>query len=355
MTAMARALAEMGMTVDVATTNDNDSKLLDVPIGKPVEQQGVCYRYFERTTYPYTTSAGLARWLRKEVAGYDIVHTHALFSFATSAAANAARRRRVPYIVRPLGTLASYGMQQHALLKRLSWLMVERNILRHAAAVHFTSEAERLEAARLGDWRGMVVPLGVEVPDAAPPAAPVGDPVFLFMSRLHPKKRVGLLFTAFRELLQSAPSARLIVAGDGTRDHVEALKQLSVTLGIAAHLEWMGHVSGADKQRLWARAHAFVLPSINENFGIAAVEAMAAGVPVVLTRGVAIHVEVEEHGAGVVVADDAPALAAGMRALLAPGAREAMAERALSLAHGTFSVEAMQRGLRRMYEQVAAR
>src|SRR5687768_8391821 len=92
MAVMARALADMGMTVDVATTNDNDSALLDVPIGTPVDQQGVCYRYFERTTYPYTTSAGLARWLRREVGGYDIVHTHALFSFATAAAANAARR-----------------------------------------------------------------------------------------------------------------------------------------------------------------------------------------------------------------------------------------------------------------------
>src|SRR5688572_15104297 len=147
---IARALRDAGVSVDVATTNDNDRELLQVPIGTPVDENGVRYWYFERSSYPYTTSSGLARWLRTRVRDYDIVHAHALFSFSTTAAALSAGRANVPYIIRPLGTLATYGMQQHAALKQMSWLMLERRLLKKAAAVHYTSVAEREEAARLG-------------------------------------------------------------------------------------------------------------------------------------------------------------------------------------------------------------
>ena len=87
---IACALRDAGADVDVATTNDNDRGLLDVPIGSPVNEEGVRYWYFARTAYPYTTSTGLARWLRKRAGDYDIIHTHALFSFSTSVAAAAA-------------------------------------------------------------------------------------------------------------------------------------------------------------------------------------------------------------------------------------------------------------------------
>src|SRR5688500_8547267 len=81
---MARALRDAGVEVDVATTNDNDTQLLNVPIGVPVNENGVRYWYFERSAHPYTTSAGLARWLRGNIRNYDVVHAHALFSFSTS-------------------------------------------------------------------------------------------------------------------------------------------------------------------------------------------------------------------------------------------------------------------------------
>lgn len=352
---IARALRDGGVAVDVATTNDNDSELLHVPIGEPVDEAGVRYWYFARTTHPYTTSAGLAAWLRVNVVNYDLVHAHALFSFSTSASAAAARRKAIPYIVRPLGTLARYGMRQHSLLKQLSWYTLERRLLKQAAAVHFTSEAERAEAERLGQWRSAVVPLGVDAP------APVDRvrldaerPVYLFLSRLHPKKRVELLLQAFWLVRQSAPRARLIVAGTGEPAYLAQLQRLSDELGVAENVEWTGHVAGDAKLRLFEQAHAFVLPSVNENFGIAPVEALAAGVPVVLTRGVAIHREVESRQAGIVVDDTVSDLAEGMLQLRDPAAQPQMSARAAALARDTFSIAAMQRGLIAMYEGVLA-
>lgn len=352
---IARALRDAGVQVDVATTNDNDTELLDVPIGEPVDEQGVRYWYFARTAHPYTTSAGLARWLQLNVGNYDVVHAHALFSFSTSAAAGAARKRRVPYVVRPLGTLARYGMQQHSLLKQLSWLMLERRILRHAAAVHFTSEAEREEAERLGRWRSVVVPLGVMTPaQVHRPVADPEHPVYLFLSRIHPKKRIELLLQAFWLVRESVPGAALVIAGAGAGDHVRTLEKLAADLGIAPHVRWAGHVTGPARTELLEQANAFVLPSVNENFGLAPVEALAAGVPVVLTPGVAIHREVEAYEAGIIADDTVAALADALLRIRDPHVQQAMSERAARLARERFSIEAMQAGLLRMYQQVRA-
>ena len=348
---IARALHDAGVSVDVATTNDNDSELLRVPIGTPVDEDGVRYWYFTRSSYPYTTSAGLAKWLRTRIREYDIVHAHALFSFSTTAAALAASRNRIPYIIRPLGTLASYGMQQHPALKQLSWLMLERRLLKRAAAVHFTSEAEREEAARLGDWRSVVVPLGVE-PVPVNRRASDTALTFLFLSRLHPKKRVDLLLRAFALAHATDGSMRLLIAGRGEDAYVSEMTELARSLGIAPSVEWLGHVTGPRKLAALERAHAFVLPSVNENFGIAPVEALAAGLPVVLTRGVAIHREVEAADAGIIAGDDADSLAKALIHLRDATVRSTLSANAERLARDKFSIESMQRGLVQMYKQI---
>ena len=349
---IARALRDAGVAVDVATTNDNDRELLQVPIGIPVDESGVRYWYFERSSYPYTTSSGLARWLRTRVRDYDIVHAHALFSFSTTAASLAARRARVPYIIRPLGTLATYGMQQHQALKQMSWLMLERRLLKKAAGVHFTSEAEREEAARLGDWRGFVVPLGVDTRPTTQRKPADGPITLLFMSRLHPKKRIEILLHAFAQAQKVDSTLRLLIAGGGEDEYVSQIKQLAESLRLEESIEWLGHLSGADKSAVLERAHAFVLPSINENFGIAAVEALSAGLPAILTRGVAIHREVENAGAGIVTDDNADSVARAILRLRDADTRESMSERARALARDTFSIAAMQAGLIEMYEKV---
>src|SRR5688500_11797443 len=135
---MASACARAGVSVDVATTTDNDHELLDVQLGTPVEEGGARYYYFARELHAYTVSRSPARGLGKSAASYYVVHIHALFAFSSTVAARAAQRSRVPFILRPLGTLAPYGMKQHPLLKRISWRLVERSMIANAAAVHFT-------------------------------------------------------------------------------------------------------------------------------------------------------------------------------------------------------------------------
>ena len=142
---MERVLTAEGCNVETVTTDDDGPGLRNGKgDGNAREENGVTRRYFPKQTEFYKVSLPLARWVKQEVKRFDVVHIHALFSHTSNAAANAARRAGVPYVIRPLGVLNQYGVtQRRTLLKRLSLRWVEQPILRHAAAVHFTLEAER--------------------------------------------------------------------------------------------------------------------------------------------------------------------------------------------------------------------
>jgi glycosyltransferase involved in cell wall biosynthesis len=219
----------------------------------------------------------------------------------------------VPYIVRPLGSLSSYGLRmRRRRLKALSLDLVESRILRNAAAVHFTSKSECEEAQSLGlSFRGIVIPLGVEQEPTGSPvrlraAYPVltGRRVVLFLSRLDPKKNIEALIDAMVLSNTLKQSTVLVIAGNGAPAYVDSLKARAAAAGVADHIVWLGHVEGAQKSAALAIADVFVLPSFSENFGIAAVEAMLAGLPCVLGQGVAIATEIARAGAGLAVTPD---------------------------------------------------
>lgn len=165
MRAVARGLAQAGLEVHVATTDDDHRGRLEVPHNVPVVEEGVTYWYFPRQTRFYTFSWPLAQWLARHVQDYDLVHIHALFSYATLPAAFWAARRAVPYVIRPLGTLNRWGIRnRHPWLKKLSFHLIERRILARAAAIHYTSEQEQLEAVELGVMqRSVVIPNAVDI------------------------------------------------------------------------------------------------------------------------------------------------------------------------------------------------
>lgn len=310
---LAEGLAQAGLEIVVVTTDDNGLERLDVPLCRPVVKNGVTYWYFPRQTRFYTMSWPLAAWLTRHVGDYDLVHIHALFSFASLAAAAVAAQHHVPYIVRPLGTLNHYGMQQRRpWLKTLSLHLLDRHAIRGAAAIHFTSEQERIEAADLRvPHRPVVIPLPVNLHQAMLQSAVgglrarypqlVGRTIALFLSRLDPKKGLDLLLPAFAQAHRTNPHLALVIAGSGDTHFVAGLKAHAEALGIGTAVVWAGFVEGETKLEALADADFFVLPSYSENFGIAAVEALAAGLPTILSNQVGIHHEVAAAGAGLTV------------------------------------------------------
>jgi glycosyltransferase involved in cell wall biosynthesis len=349
-----RALRTEGVTVETATTDDDGAaRWMARPLSVAVTEAGLQRWYFHKNTDFYKCSWSFGRWIARHAADYDLLHVHALFSFVSTAAIIAARRAGVPYVVRPLGTLSRYGLaQRRPLIKRLSLGILESRFLRDAAAVHFTSEDEATEAfAALGTLRGEIIPLGVTVWPIAPARTPHGPA--LFLSRLDPKKNVESLLRGFAHALAKRPSLRLVVAGSGDPAYVKALHALSEQLGLRDAVEWAGHVEGERKARLLADAAVFVLPSFSENFGIAAAEALAAGLPCVLGKGVALAARVETAGAGMAIEPDPSTIASALLHLFNnPDWLAQCSLCARGLAVQELSLEAMGRRMRELYERI---
>jgi len=367
---IARGLRRAGILADVATTIDSEDSL-----NNRLEQRatidGVNYYSFRRQTRFYKVSFNLSNWLSKHIRDYDLIHIHALFSYSSYAAARIARKNGVPYIVRPLGVLNRWGMQnRRRLLKKVSLRFIEQPILRNAAAIHFTSRQEKSEAHEAGvRTSSAVIPLAVELPpgkeqysserfyELFPTAR--DRKIILFLSRIDPKKGLDLLLRAFADLIESEQSTisnerpLLVIAGDGEEGYVGSLKTLAADLKIANEVLWIGFLGGLDKLSALAAARLFVLPSHSENFGIAAVEALAAGVPCVISDQVGIAAEVDEWNAGLVVSCDEVSVSSAIRRLLDdPHLRGILSRNAGQLVTERFSLEAMTESIVELYDKV---
>ena len=306
-------LAERGIETHIATTDDNGAERLNAPLGAPVMERGVTYWYFRRQTRLYTCSLPMTTWLWRNVSKYDLVHIHALFTYTSTAAAWIARAKGIPYIVRPLGILNQWGLRnRRRLVKKLSFQMIERGMLEHAALIHYTSEQERAEAGPAGARAPFMIvanPVDFDPADRQRLAGKfrarypmlANRPLIVFLSRIALKKGLDLLIPAFARVRQRLPEAALVIAGSGDPDLVETVKKSISETGLNDHVVWPGFLHGDDKAALLADADLFVLPSYSENFGVAAVEALCFRTPVIVSDQVGIHHEISKYHAGLVV------------------------------------------------------
>lgn len=355
---MCGALAARGHHVEVFTTNIDGPSALPVRVGVPQALGGATVTYFAaHRPRSYKASLGLARALHDRVDSFDVVHIHSLYLFHTAAASLCARRRRVPYVIRPHGTLDPYHRARHRGRKAVQELLVERRNLDRAAGIHCTSLAEQ-DAIEPLQLRApcFVVPLGVEVAEHQPSVAGGGaaEPALVtFLGRLTPKKGLDILLEAFAQVGSSRPDAHLVVAGPDDEGLGRRLHQLVRRLGLESRVSFPGAVTGRAKDDLLRRSSVVVLPSRDENFGVSVVEAMAAGVPVVISSGVAIHQEVAAAGAGLVVPRTPGAVAGAVVGLLAdPAWRRRLGERGRRLVETSFAWPGIAARLEEMYDAV---
>jgi glycosyltransferase involved in cell wall biosynthesis len=357
--AMARGLVRSGIEVTVATTNASGAKSLDVPIDTPVIDDGVVFRYFARSVPgSWKFSWPMTRWLWTNAGAYDVVHVHALFSYATIPACRAAARAPVPYVLRPLGTLSDWSLGHRRWKKRPYYALLERPHLAMASAIHVTSEAEANDVARQGYGdRTRVIPLGVDVgerPSRRGRASGTEPLRLLFLSRLHEKKNVPLLLWALATATNAFRPIELTVAGDGDPGYRGHLAALADQLGLHDTVSFVGHVDGADKERILAEADCFVLPSAHENFGLAVAEALAAGLPAIVTPNVALSRDIHAAGAGVVTEATESAIAAAIAwAAEHPAALLEMGDRAWQLARRDLSWDTTCVRLAALYNELA--
>lgn len=354
-----RVLAGRGISCTTVTTDAGLSGQT-VRHGQPVTTPVATRWYFPTTSEFYKVSIGLARWLASNISAFDVVHVHALFSFAPVLAGLLASRAGVPFVVRPLGVLTAYGMEQRRpMLKKLSFALIERRLLESASAIHFTSRTEQAEAEALHiQFKGVVIPLGIDVgntkPGEANRSANRDGFDLLLLSRIDPVKNIEGLLQAVALIRSELPLLTLHIAGAGPADYVERLRSLATELDISDRVKWHGYLEGARKEQILADASAFVLPSYSESFGISVIEALAAGLPCIVSNKVALSSEVAAAGAGAVVTTDPAGIAAGIREVF--GDRDAYSFKrttARALALNSFSNAAMGQRLESLYREIS--
>lgn len=276
----------------------------------------------------YAHSPRLRSWLDKNIHRYDAVVVHGLWQDLGRAVRSACQQPgRPPYFVFPHGMLDP-GLRKtypfRHVKKWLYWQLVERQVLRDAHAVLFTCEEER-RLARLSFPRYQcteeVITYGAAAPNTDDgsftqawhtrcPSAN-GRRFWLFLGRVHSKKGVDLLLSAYAKVRHSTPESSrsgfpdLVIAGPCLDEsYLSSLKAIAETEGITPFVHWAGMLTGAAKWGAFQCAEAFILPSHQENFGIAVVEALACGRPVLITDRVNIWRELAEDGAAFVEQDD---------------------------------------------------
>ena len=301
-------LARRGHEVEIVTLDGpDDPGVRDFPATVHALGPG-------RGSYGY--AARFVPWLKERRGNYDAVVVHGIWQYNSFGVWRALRGSATPYFVFPHGMLDPWFNRTYPLKhlkKLLYWPWAEYRVLRDAAAVLFTSEEEKRlarESFALYQANEVVVNYGTATPEVDWAAAEEeflgkfsqlrGQRFFLFLGRLAEKKGCDFLIEAFAESLGKGASQLVLAGPAADESYLQRLRDLARDLPIT----FTGMLSGKMKWGALRAADAFVLPSHQENFGIAIAEALACGTPVLISNKVNIWREVVEDGCGLAEEDD---------------------------------------------------
>ncbi len=326
---------------------------------------GVEVHYFP-TSFPrvWYYSRSLQSAIRQNLKNFDLVHITSVFLSASYWGAKYAKRAGIPYIISPRGSLIPELIEKKsALKKRLYINLVEKNNLAGASAIHFTTELEKEEYLKLGLLlkKAIVIPNGVEVEKESVNSnkelggefrrkfnIPKDVKIVLSLGRLNWKKGFDTLIPAFAEVVkhenigtqEHKNNVVLVIAGGDEDEYKKEIETLITHYGllITKNIIFTGDLRGNDKTAAYQSADIFVMPSYSENFGNSAIEAMAYGVPVIVTKGVGIAPDIEESKSGIVIEKNEKQLAKAILGLLRDDdLRKALGERGKKLAEEKYS------------------
>ncbi len=311
---LARSARSLGQRVEIATFE---------PVSEELARQYDCpVHYVGPAFFKYGYARQFRSWLDRNAARFDAVVVNGIWQYHSYCVWQALRNSPIPYYVFTHGMLDPWFRRRYPLKhlkKLLYWPWAEYRVLRDARAVLFTTEEERqLARGSFSLYRAneVVVGYGIQAPpenrqehleaflDSHPELK--GKRCFLFLGRLHEKKGCDLLIEAFAQVAREDSSLRLVIAGPDERGLRSSLSSRAERLGIAHAITWTGLLQGSLKIGAIAAAEVLVLPSHQENFGIVVAEALACGVPVLVSNRVNIWREVVEDHAGLVADDTVP-------------------------------------------------
>jgi glycosyltransferase involved in cell wall biosynthesis len=363
---LAVAYIAMGISAEVASLDDPTSKHLhDFPL--PVHSLG------PTILGRYGYSSRLLPWLRENHTKYDCVIVNGIWQYHGYAVRRALRKTSRPYVVFTHGMLDPWFKREYPLkhLKKwLYWPWGEYLVLRDAAAVLFTSNEEML-LARESFWlykvKPVVIGYGTRRPNVDLPLAARAfldeyphlrdKRIAIFLGRIHPKKGCDLLIEAFARTLALDATWHLLIAGPDQVGWQAQLVDQAHRLRIADRITWTGMLGGVRKWGAMGCSEIFVLPSHQENFGIVVAEALACGVPALISNKVNIWREVQNEAAGLVESDTLEGTEALLKQWIdfSPEERQAMKDRTLIAFLRHFDIHTNSKSIVAVVERVSKR
>jgi glycosyltransferase involved in cell wall biosynthesis len=343
---LASELVRQGHDVSIYTSDVDGPSRLKVPVDRPVISNGVGFNYFRGWTLPgpYVVSPALWRALRDKVATFDIVHSWSVYSFSTTVAAYWCRKRNVPHMVFPHGSIDPFLLRRNRPRKWLyTKLFAERDYRKATAVLFNTAEEMRLAS----DWPGLktpegytgstpkrfVVPVGIDSSWLVEPNAGAGERLrnkfpelkgrrlIVYLGRINFKKGLDILARAFALIARDREDLHLVLAGPDSEGYGRKVRGWLADGGVLQKTTFTGSLDGEERLAAMQQAEVFALPSYTENFGGVVTEAMASRVPVVISDQVNIWPDVLKAGAGLVVPCNAEATAQALRSVLDDPAR----------------------------------
>jgi glycosyltransferase involved in cell wall biosynthesis len=336
---LSRELVRQGHQVSIYTSDVDGPGHLKVPLDRPVVDNGVEIHYFRGWSEPsrYMFSPSMWRALGQTVAEFDIVHIYSVFGFSSSATAYWCRKRGVPHIVHPHGSLDPFLRRRHRGRKWIhAKLLAERDYLLASGVLFNSAEEMRLAS----DWSGLkknregkapkrfVVPVGLDARWFQEPDRAAGQRLrdkfpelrgrrlVVYFGRINFKKGLDILARAFAGMARNYQDVHLVLAGPDAEGYGQQVRGWLAEGGVLDKATFTGLLEGEYRFAALQEAEVFALPSYTENFGQVVAEAMASGVPVVISDQVNIWPEVTNCGAGLVVPCDAEATAQALAKVL---------------------------------------
>lgn len=369
-TEAAAALAGLGVESTVVATDVGEAPTVRRPRPINEDEYPPNLDKFELKLFPARSPYGvlyspeLARFL-KQSSGFDLIHVHSLWMHMHWAAGRLAQRSGTPLVISPQGTLDPLLLAHRRLPKLVMRKLWQDRMIERAQMIHLASQNELDQMTPIApDVPRTIIPLGIDTADLAGGGdgsafrARFGlendQPLVMFLGRITFKKRLDVLVSAFAKTAERFPAARLAIVGPDDEDLEEGLRAQASSLGIGDKVLFTGPLYRSDRDDALAAADVWALTSDVENFGIAVIEAMAAGCAVVASHGVNIADEIAAEGGLIATSLDPNETADAFVSLLDdPERRRRLAARGREVAAGyDWSVVAPR--LRELYRTVIA-
>jgi glycosyltransferase involved in cell wall biosynthesis len=361
---LCRGLVQQGLEVTVFTTDSGKDRRMPVPLHTPVELDGVNVWYFKTDlVLSFAYSRSLQKACRFLIRDFDLVHITSFWCYPGIAAVSGAKINRVPYLLSPRGSLRKGPFNYKYLRRELYFNLIEKRNIDGAAALHYTTAMERaLDVFRQMKAPSFIVSDGINCDEflkTMPTQAAKefwgikpGSRTVTFLGRLDQVKALDLLIRALSTGLLQERQVQLALAGPDWGEE-QSLRELVRDLGLQSRVFFLGAIDPKDRNTLFAASDILALVSRGESCGCAAQEAMAAGVPVLVSERVGIAPEIQADGAGRVVPLNVAAMARALEEMLADPEKLAnMGRAAAAAAKERYDTQNVAQEMARAYEDI---